>query len=76
MSYIYEDLPPILTIHGDNDQVVPYSHARQLHRALDMVGAPNELVALEGREHFIDHSPADNRQAYEAIDRFLEKFVD
>ena len=35
LSYVRPGLPPVLTIHGDDDVVVPYDHAVRLHRALD-----------------------------------------
>ncbi len=31
LSYIRGDLPPVLTLHGDADPVVPYEHAERLH---------------------------------------------
>ena len=37
LTYVREGLPPILTIHGDKDDVVPYSHATRLKEALDKV---------------------------------------
>ena len=44
-------LPPILTIHGDADRVVPYGHATELHRLLDAAGAENELLTVPGGGH-------------------------
>jgi acetyl esterase/lipase len=34
LTYVREGLPPVLTIHGDKDDVVPYGHATRLHEAL------------------------------------------
>lgn len=48
---VREDLPPILTIHGDADRIVPYSHAVELHRRLDAAGADNELLTIPGGGH-------------------------
>jgi dipeptidyl aminopeptidase/acylaminoacyl peptidase len=44
-------LPPIITIHGDKDSVVPYSHAVRLHQALDKAGVPNELITIKDGDH-------------------------
>ncbi|RPH36360.1 hypothetical protein EHM92_04620, partial [bacterium] len=44
-------LPPVLTIHGDSDKVVPYSHAVRLHKALDAAEVPNKLVTIPGGGH-------------------------
>ena len=43
LQYVRKGLPPILTIHGDADPTVPYSHAVRLHKALDDAGVPNRL---------------------------------
>src|SRR5262245_23646787 len=51
ISYVRAGLPPILTIHGDQDDIVPYKQAARLHAALDKAGAPNQLVTLRGRKH-------------------------
>ena len=51
MTYISADLPPVITIHGDADPIVPYDHGVRLHEALDGVGVPNELVTVEGGGH-------------------------
>lgn len=51
LSYARAGLPPVITIHGDQDNVVPYSHATQLHAALDKAGVPNQLVTIRGAGH-------------------------
>jgi acetyl esterase/lipase/peptidoglycan/xylan/chitin deacetylase (PgdA/CDA1 family) len=51
INYVRAGLPPILTIHGDQDDIVPYNQAVRLHAALDKAGAPNQLVTLPGRKH-------------------------
>ena len=51
LTYVRAGLPPILTIHGDKDDVVPYSHATRLHEALDKVKVPNQLFTIKGGGH-------------------------
>ena len=51
MSYVRAGLPPIMSIHGDKDDVVPYEHSVRLHKALTAVGVPNELVTIKGGMH-------------------------
>jgi len=51
LTYVRAGLPPILTIHGDKDDVVPYSHATRLHEALDKVKVPNQLLTIQGGGH-------------------------
>lgn len=51
LTYVREGLPPIMTVHGDMDQLVPYDHAVRLHAALDNVGVPNRLMTVAGGGH-------------------------
>lgn len=51
LTYVRKDLPPILTIHGDKDPLVPYDHAVRLHDALTKAGAPNKLLTIPGGGH-------------------------
>lgn len=51
MSYVRPGLPPILTLHGDKDDVVPYSQAVRLHAQLDRAGVPNQLETVQRAGH-------------------------
>ena len=51
IHHVREGLPPILTIHGDADKVVPYSHATELHKRLDAAGAANQLLTIPDGGH-------------------------
>jgi acetyl esterase/lipase len=51
LTYVREGLPPILTIHGDKDDVVPYSHATRLHEALDKAKVTNKLWTIKDGGH-------------------------
>jgi len=53
MTYVRKDVPPILTLHGDADQTVPYEHGLQLTRALNTAGAKAEMISVpQGRHGF------------------------
>src|SRR5205085_380284 len=51
LTYVRAGLPPILTIHGDRDDVVPYSQAVRLHEALDKVKVKNRLLTIKDGGH-------------------------
>jgi acetyl esterase/lipase len=51
LSYVRKGTPPIITIHGDNDHVVPYPEAIRLQEALNRAGVPNQLVTVPGKGH-------------------------
>ena len=66
------DLPPILTIHGDNDRVVPYAHATRLNEALTKAGASHELLTSPGGGHG-GFTPEERARIYTAVRAFLGK---
>jgi len=51
MTYVRRGLPPILTIHGDADDTVPYEHGVKLTKALRDAGDDAELVSVPGGQH-------------------------
>jgi acetyl esterase/lipase len=72
MSYIRKDLPPIMTIHGDQDPTVPYEHAVMLQAALTKEGVPNELMTIPGGVHG-KFSKEQNLEIVERVLAFLKK---
>ncbi len=75
LSYVRNDLPPIISIHGDADPVVPYEHAVELHRQLDQAEVRNELVTVPEGLH--GGFPADQmRRVYGSIFDFLAENLD
>jgi dipeptidyl aminopeptidase/acylaminoacyl peptidase len=72
LTYVRAGLPPILTIHGDKDDVVPYSHATRLKEALDDAKVPNQLLTIKGGGHG-GFSQADYVKSYETIWAFLRQ---
>ena len=44
--------PPIVTVHGRNDEVVPYNQALMLKAKLDALGVQNELIPYNGGHEF------------------------
>ena len=70
LTYVRPDLPPILTIHGDADKLVPYSHGVRLHQALAKAGVRNQLLTIPGGGHG-DFTAEQELKAYEAIKAFL-----
>ena len=72
LTYVRKDLPPILTIHGDADPVVPYTQAQRLHSAVQQAGAVSELVTIPKGLHG-NFPRADQIRAIEAVRAFLVK---
>jgi acetyl esterase/lipase len=72
LTYIRPGLPPILSVQGDADPTVPYTHSLRLRDALTAAGVPNELVTIPGGKH--GNFTAEERiRIYTAVRAFLEK---
>lgn len=71
-TYVRADLPPIISIHGDKDDVVPYSQAVRLHKALDKAKVPNKLVTVKNGGHG-QFQQADYVIAFDEIWKFLKE---
>ena len=71
LSYVRPGVPPVLTIHGLDDPIVPPDQATRLHAALDAAGAPNRLVTVPGGGHG-GFSDPEMVQIYTAIREFLD----
>src|SRR5580693_5822534 len=72
LTYVRPGLPPIMSIQGDADPIVPYSNSTRLRDALTTAGVPNELVTIPGGGH--GNFKAEERvRAFNSIRAFLDK---
>ena len=71
LNMVNPNLPPIITIHGDADTVVPYNHAVRLHEALDEANVTNELITVPGGGHG-GFTLNEYRDVYQSIFDFLD----
>ena len=72
LTYVRAGLPPILSIQGDADPLVPYSQNVRLREALTKVGANNELFTVPGGGHG-NFKPEERTKIYLKIREFLAK---
>lgn len=71
LTYVRKDVPPVLVIHGDADDVVPYEQSVRLVNALKQAGARAELLTVPGGKHgFTDAQLA---KVWPEIFRWLKK---
>ncbi len=71
MAYVRKDVPPILTIHGDEDPTVPYEQGVMLTKALLAAGAKAELIPVHRGQH--GFPPETMTGLYEQIFDFLRR---
>lgn len=51
ITYVSEDDPPVLTLHGDRDTLVPIAQATMLDEKMKAAGASHTLMIFEGQGH-------------------------
>lgn len=54
LHQVHAATPPVLSFHGDADDIVPVSQALQLHQALAAAGRPEQLELVRGAKHGFD----------------------
>jgi acetyl esterase/lipase len=71
VTYISKDDPPVLTLHGDRDNIVLVSQATLLDAAMKKGGARHELVILKDQGHGFSGDAA--KQANDATWTFFDR---
>ena len=72
LTYVRPGLPPVLTIHGDADPIVPYEQGVRLHQALERAGVASELHTVSGGGHGGFSTPQ-TLAIYMTIHQFLQR---
>ncbi len=75
IHYVTHNAPPILTIHGASDSIVPHNQAQLLHEALDKAGTKHQLLTLTGGKH-LGFSEEQFQLIYKTIYSFLGDVMD
>jgi acetyl esterase/lipase len=55
VTYITPDDPPVMTVHGTKDTLVPFEQATEFQAALKKAGVPNVLVTGKNGGHVFVH---------------------
>jgi acetyl esterase/lipase len=64
VTYVSASAPPVFTLHGDADSLVPVQQSRRLDEAMQKAGAKHELRIVAGMGHAL---PADKPEVVQAI---------
>jgi acetyl esterase/lipase len=70
LTYVRAELPPILSIQGDADPIVPYSQNVRFRDALTKAGAKTELFTVPGGGHG-NFTPDERVKIFTKIREFL-----
>lgn len=72
VNLVHEKSPPVLTIHGEKDLVVPFDQALDLDRALTEKGIPHQMYPIPEGNH-LGWSQKQYEQAFLIVFDFLEQ---
>lgn len=70
IEYIDGNSPPVFLVHGENDDVVPYSQSKALYNEGKRVGADISLLSVKNANH--GFSPVDNRKIQPEINIIID----
>ena len=74
VNYVSAECPPVLTIHGGRDVVVPIDQARLLDERMRRLGAHHELVVMNNDEHGL--SERTWVKARQLMYHFVKRYLD
>lgn len=76
ITYVSQDAPPFLIVHGEQDMLVPYNQSESLYRALREAGVDVTLHPVEGAGHgFIEASAEQLAEIERMVNAFFDKHL-
>ena len=72
VSWVRKKLPPVLTIHGDSDPIVPYEHGVDITKELRNAGCDAEMIPVRQGGHG-NFTPRQFADIYAQIFEFLAR---
>lgn len=74
VTYVDENDPPFLLVHGENDEQVDPKQSRLLSAWLNVKGVPNELIIVEGAPHYGEMF--DTEKVRKRVIAFLQRYLE
>lgn len=72
ITFVSADDPPTMLLHGDQDNIVPIQHARNMLERLKAAGVQTELIVVPGANHGVAGA---GPQVTEAATKFVKKYL-
>lgn len=73
ITYVSKDDPPVLTLHGDQDALVPVEQAKSLDDKMKAAGASHTLMVFKGQGH--GFGGASGKKAADATWEFFDRHL-
>ena len=74
LTYIDEFDPPVLLLHGTDDELSPYEQSVRFSELLKKAGVPVELYTADGARHTFFNSPPYYQITLERMEEFIDKY--
>lgn len=74
-TWLDENDPPMLLLHGNDDKTVPYTTSAEFVAKLKALGIESELYTANGKGHSWFSFPPDFVPTTRALEAFLEKYL-
>lgn len=71
ITYVSDDDPPILIMHGDDDRVVPYNQSQRFSRSLKKAKVECTFITIEGGGHGGFRNPEVQRRERQFFEKHL-----
>lgn len=68
---VTNDDPPVLIIHGDQDNTVPLQQSESIVKKLKQANVPNELIIKKGGQHGWPQEEVDEKKFIDWFDKYL-----
>lgn len=75
ITYAVKGCPPVFTLHGKADTLVPVKQAERLDKALKAAGVEHEMVLIEGMGHEVPMNRPEVSEAVTKAVNFLKKHL-
>jgi acetyl esterase/lipase len=80
VTYVSANSPPILLVHGDRDEIVPFDQSARMLAAYKKAGASAELIKVEGVGHDFqptsgNHIPVNMEEIHAKTVEFFRKYL-
>ena len=73
IQYVTKDDPPMLLMHGEKDQAVPYNQSELLYAALRKAGVEARLYNVRGADHGFRNPTHDTEESlYAMVTEYLD----
>ena len=76
ISYVTNNYPPTLLVHGTSDETVPHAMTIRMYEALEKEGVPVDLVLYAGQIHLFDREPEFSQAISDAIALFVSRYAE